>query len=114
MPGYAFDGVSAHLIGAEIMRAMETNSALCDEAHGEISPAPVCLEAKDVRHGYEVTTPAHVWLSFNWLTHQRTPDDVLTEFHALAAAALRHGARRAGTQRKSLLRAPGLWPRRIP
>ncbi|WP_276117936.1 M20/M25/M40 family metallo-hydrolase [Pararhizobium qamdonense] len=87
--GYAFDGVSAHLIGAEIMRAMETNSALCDEAHGEISPAPVCLEAKDVRHGYEVTTPAHVWLSFNWLTHQRTPDDVLTAFHALATAALR-------------------------
>ena len=54
------------------------------------SPPPrSCLEAKDVRHGYEVTTPAHVWLSFNWLTHQRTPDDVLTEFHALAAAALR-------------------------
>ena len=87
--GYAFDGVSAHLISAEIMRAMETNSTLCDEAHGEISPAPVCLEAKDVRHGYEVTTPAHVWLSFNWLTHRRTPEDVLSEFHALAASAMR-------------------------
>ncbi len=87
--GYAFDGISAHLIGAEIMRAMEMNSALCDEAHGEISPAPVCLEAKDVRHGYEVTTPAHVWLSFNWLTHRRSPEDVLTEFRALAATAMR-------------------------
>ncbi|OBZ93919.1 peptidase M20 [Pararhizobium polonicum] len=87
--GYAFNGVSAHLIGAEIMRAMETNSALCDEAHGELSPAPVCLEAKDVRHGYEVTTPAHVWLSFNWLTHRRTPEDVLTEFRAIAATAMR-------------------------
>ncbi len=87
--GYAFNGVSAHLIGAEIMRAMEINSALCDEAHGELSPAPVCLEAKDVRHGYEVTTPAHVWLSFNWLTHRRTPEDVLYEFRALVAAAMR-------------------------
>lgn len=87
--GYAFDGISAHLIGAEIMRAMEMNSALCDEAHGEISPAPVCLEAKDVRHGYEVTTPAHVWLSFNWLTHRRTPEDVLNEFRALASTAMR-------------------------
>ena len=87
--GYAFDGVSAHLIGAEIMRATEINSALCDEAHGETSPAPVCLEAKDVRHGYEVTTPAHVWLSFNWLTHRRTPEDVLTEFHTLASTAMR-------------------------
>ncbi|MBB5535060.1 M20/M25/M40 family metallo-hydrolase [Rhizobium giardinii] len=86
--GYAFDGVSAHLIGAEIMRAMEFNSALCDEAHGELSPAPVCLEAKDVRHGYEVTTPAHVWLSFNWLTHRRTPEDVLGEIRALVGAAM--------------------------
>ena len=41
MPAMPSTGVSAHLIGAEIMRAMETNSALCDEAHGEISPAPV-------------------------------------------------------------------------
>lgn len=87
--GYAFDGVSAHLIGAEIMRAMEMNSALCDEAHGELSPAPVCLEAKDVRHGYEVTTPAHVWLSFNWLSHRRTPEDVLGEFRALVGTAMR-------------------------
>lgn len=86
--GYAFDGVSAHLIGAEIMRAMEMNSTLCDEAHGELSPAPVCLEAKDVRHGYEVTTPAHVWLSFNWLTHRRTPEDVLSEFRAMVGMAM--------------------------
>jgi len=99
--GYAFDGVSAHMIGAEIMRAMEMNSALCDEAHGELSPAPVCLEAKDVRHGYEVTTPAHVWLSFNWLTHRRTPEDILNEFRALVGTAMRtaleaqtHNARR--------------------
>ena len=86
--GYAFDGVSAHLIGAEIMRSMEMNSALCDEAHGEVSPAPVCLEAKDIRHGYEVTTPAHVWLSFNWLTHRRTPEELLTEFRAIVDAAM--------------------------
>ncbi|HTO32116.1 MAG TPA: M20/M25/M40 family metallo-hydrolase [Pararhizobium sp.] len=87
--GYAFDGISAHLIGAEIMRAMETNSAFCDEAHGELSPAPVCLEARDVRHGYEVTTPAHVWMSFNWLTHRRTPEDMLGEFRSIVAGAMR-------------------------
>lgn len=87
--GYAFDGISAHLIGAEIMRAMETNSALCDEAHGELSPAPVCLEARDVRHGYEVTTPAHVWMSFNWLTHRRTPEEMLSAFRSIVGDAMR-------------------------
>lgn len=105
--GYAFDGVSAHLISAEIMRAMETNSALCDEAHGEISPAPVCLEAKDVRHGYEVTTPAHVWLSFNWLTHRRSPEDVLTEFYALASSAMRAALDRQARNAKAFFERQG-------
>ncbi|MBP1857343.1 M20/M25/M40 family metallo-hydrolase [Rhizobium herbae] len=105
--GYAFNGVSAHLIGAEIMRAVETNSALCDEAHGELSPAPVCLEAKDVRYGYEVTTPAHVWLSFNWLTHRRTPEDVLAEFRALAATAMRTALDTQASNAKTFFKRQG-------
>lgn len=86
--GYAFHGVSAHLIGAEIMRAMEFNDELTDRAFGETSPAPVCLESRDVRHGYEVTTPAHVWLSFNWLTHRRSSVELLEDFRAIVAGAL--------------------------
>ncbi|MFB2550830.1 M20/M25/M40 family metallo-hydrolase [Ensifer soli] len=86
--GYAFNGVSAHLIAAELMRAMETNSALCDSAHGETAPAPVCLEARDMRTGYEVTTPGRVWLSFNWLAHRRSAADILNEFSAIAGTAM--------------------------
>lgn len=86
--GYAYHGVSAHLIAAEIMRAMEFNDELTDDAFGETSPAPVCLEGRDVRHGYEVTTPAHVWLSFNWLTHSKSSTEMLAGFRTLAAAAL--------------------------
>ena len=86
--GYAFQGVSAHLISAEIMRAMEFNDRLCDEAFGETSPAPVCLEGRDVRHGYEVTTPAHVWLSFNWLTHSKSSVEMLGGFKTIVEQAL--------------------------
>jgi arginine utilization protein RocB len=86
--GYAYHGVSAHLISAEIMRAMEFNDELTDEAFGETSPAPVCLEGRDVRHGYEVTTPAHVWLSFNWLTHRKSSVEMLTGFKAIVQRAL--------------------------
>jgi len=86
--GYAYHGVSAHLIGAEIMRAMEFNDRLTDEAFGETSPPPVCLEARDLRQGYEVTTPAHVWLSFNWLTHRRSSVEILGEFKAIVEGAL--------------------------
>lgn len=78
--GYPFNGTSAHRISAEIVRAMDTVPELSDDAFGERSPPPVCLEARDIRDGYDVTTPDRVWLSFNWLTHRRSPADILGEF----------------------------------
>jgi arginine utilization protein RocB len=86
--GYPFDGTSASRIGAEIVRAMDTVPELSDEAFGERAPPPVCLEARDVRDGYEVTTPDRVWLSFNWLTHRRRAADILDDFRAIVAGAL--------------------------
>lgn len=87
--GYPFNGTSAHRISAEIVRAMDTVPELSDEAFGERSPPPVCLEARDIRDGYDVTTPDRVWLSFNWLTHRRSAGDILGEFKALISGALR-------------------------
>jgi len=87
--GYPFNGTSAHRISAEITRAMDTVPELSDEAFGERSPPPVCLEARDIRDGYDVTTPDRVWLSFNWLTHRRSASEILEEFHAIVSGALR-------------------------
>ncbi|MDO9418750.1 M20/M25/M40 family metallo-hydrolase [Pararhizobium sp.] len=86
--GYPFNGTSAHLIASEIILKMDTNPALSDEAHGEHSPPPVCLEAKDLRSGYEVTTPSRVWLSFNWLTHRRSAATLLDDFRTIVTDAL--------------------------
>jgi arginine utilization protein RocB len=86
--GYPFDGISAHLIGAEILRAVEKNGDLADEAFGAKAPPPVCLEARDFRAIYDVTTPETAWLSFNWLTHRRQPGELLAAFRAEVEAAL--------------------------
>lgn len=86
--GYPFNGTSAHRISAEIVRAMDTVPELSDEAFGERSPPPVCLEARDIRDGYDVTTPDRVWLSFNWLTHRRSPADIMGDFRAIVTDAL--------------------------
>lgn len=86
--GYPFNGTSAHLISSEIVRAMDTNPGLSDEAHGEHAPPPVCLEVKDLRDGYEVTTPSRVWLSFNWLTHRRSAATLLADFRGIVTAAM--------------------------
>lgn len=85
--GYPFDGVSAHLIASEIVRTIDTNADLRDEAFGEMSPAPVCLEAKDLRDSYDVTTPDRVWIAFNWLTHRRTALELLNDFKQQVANA---------------------------
>lgn len=106
--GYPFDGISAQRIGAEIVRAVDTVPELADEAFGERTPPPVCLKARDLRDGYDVTTPDRVWLSFNWLTHRRAAAELLADFRAVVAGALAaaldaedgHAARHRGTEKR--------------
>lgn len=85
---YPFEGISAHRIASEIMSAVEANAALCDIGEGNISPPPICLEARDFRGGYEVTTPERVWLAFNWLTHSISPETLFKSFMEITERAL--------------------------
>jgi len=85
---YPFEGISAHRIASEIMLAFEANPALCDTGEAQVSPPPICLEAKDLRGGYEVTTPDKVWLAFNWLFHSRTPSELYGDFNTIVAQAV--------------------------
>lgn len=85
---YPFEGVSAHLIAAEILRRIEANPALCDTGDGEVSPPPICLEGKDFRGGYDVTTPDAVWLGFNWLFHSWSQDRLLARFNGIVTEAV--------------------------
>jgi arginine utilization protein RocB len=97
---YPYEGVSAQLVGAEILRAMEANPELCDQDETAVSPPPICIEARDLRHSYEVTTPERTWLAFNWLYHSLTPEDLFDRFRAEVEAASRKAvARIAGNAR---------------
>jgi arginine utilization protein RocB len=78
--GYPFEGISAHALASWILQAVEANVALSDRGNGFVSPPPICLEAKDLRQVYDVTTPDHVWIAFNWLIHSRTPESVMEAF----------------------------------
>lgn len=69
---YPFEGVSAQAIAAAILGRIEGNADLADRDGREVSPPPICLEARDLRDGYEVTTPERFWLAFNWLYHARS------------------------------------------
>ncbi|WP_244651249.1 M20/M25/M40 family metallo-hydrolase [Rhizobium sp. CFBP 8762] len=77
---YPFEGVSAQAMAAGILANFEGNARLADEDETDISPPPICLEAKDLRNGYEVTTPERFWLAFNWLYHAMTADALFARF----------------------------------
>lgn len=91
---YPFEGISAQLIGAEILHAIEGNADLADTGPGDVSPPPICLEARDLREGYEVTTPERFWLSFNWLYHSGTASDRFGRFRAEVEGAIGRAAGR--------------------
>lgn len=77
---YPFEGVSAQAMAAGILARLEGNASLADRDERDISPPPICLEAKDLREGYEVTTPERFWIAFNWLYHAMTADELFTRF----------------------------------
>jgi arginine utilization protein RocB len=77
---YPFEGVSAQAMAAGILTRFEGNASLADRDDSDISPPPICLEAKDLRDGYEVTTPERFWIAFNWLYHAMTAEDLFDRF----------------------------------
>lgn len=77
---YPFEGVSAQAMAAGILSRFEGNAGFADRDDFDVSPPPICLEAKDLRHGYEVTTPERFWIAFNWLYHAMTAEELFDRF----------------------------------
>lgn len=94
---YPFEGVSAQAMAAAILARFEGNADLADRDASDISPPPICLEARDLRDAYEVTTPERFWIALNWLYHAMTADALFARFRAeVEAGAADAVARFAG------------------
>ncbi len=89
---YPFEGVSAAAIGAGILAAVEGDPDLSDRGAGFAAPPPICLQARDLREGYDVTTPARFWLAFNWLHHAAAAAEILARFEGVVAGAAARAA----------------------
>jgi arginine utilization protein RocB len=107
---YPFEGISAQLVGAEILRAIEGNSGLADTGPGDVSPPPICLEARDLREGYEVTTPERFWLCFNWLYHSGSAAERLDRFRAEVGEALVRATNHFHNQSHAFAAQTGIVP----
>ena len=85
--GYPHAGVNAAVLAAAIAARVEWAPELTDFSEGPGTP-PSLLGLRDGKAGYDVTTPATAFATFNVLTVSRTPGEVLDAFDALCREAV--------------------------
>ena len=91
---YPQDGANAAYLAAELLTEFELAPQLAETSGSEIAAPPTALHAKDLKAGYNVTTPAQSWLYWNTLQHRRSGEEVLEIALLLARRAMARAAAR--------------------
>jgi arginine utilization protein RocB len=86
--GYPQNGVNAAYVLAELVREIELAPELAEKTGDEVAAPPSTLFAKDLKQGYNVTTPHLAYGYWNTMQHRRSGADVLEIAMTLAARAL--------------------------
>jgi arginine utilization protein RocB len=85
--GEVFNGLDAHQLNAELVRLVNLNPDLMDQAEGEVTVPPVSLLSAGLRDAYNVQTTLEAWSYFNLLTHCRSVSQVMEQMVSLAKEA---------------------------
>lgn len=91
---YPEDGANAAYLGAELLTEFELAPELAETSGSEIAAPPTALHAKDLKSGYNVTTPAQCWLYWNTLQHRRAAEEVFETSLMLARRAMARAAKK--------------------
>ena len=94
--GYPQDGVNAAYLIAELVRELELSPLLSEATGVEVAAPPATLYAKDLKQGYNVTTPAMAAAYWNTMQHRRSGAEVLDIAMKLAAKAVARAEARTG------------------
>jgi arginine utilization protein RocB len=92
--GYPQDGANAAYLAAELIREFELSPELSETTDEEVAAPPTCLHAKDLKQGYNVTTPAASWIYWNTMQHKRSAAEVFDISLRLARQAMSTAALR--------------------
>jgi arginine utilization protein RocB len=88
--------VNAAYVMAELIREIELSEALLERTGNEVAAPPATLHGKDLKQGYNVTTPAHAFAYWNTMQHQRSGSEVVRIAMALAAKAVARAESKTG------------------
>jgi arginine utilization protein RocB len=96
--GYPQNGVNAAYVLSELVSEIELSSELLEQTDDEIAPPPATLFAKDLKQGYNVTTPHMAYGYWNTMQHRRSGAEVLDIAMTLAARAVTRAEAKTGHQ----------------
>ena len=94
--GYPQDGVNAAYVAAELITEFELAADLSETTDGETAAPPTALYAKDLKQGYNVTTPAQAFVYWNTMQHKRSPSQVFELVLEHAKQAVERAKKRTG------------------
>jgi arginine utilization protein RocB len=83
-----FEGFSASLTAAEIVRIMDGNVELLDEALGQRTAPPCVLKMKDLKPTYDVQTTIAAFVYFNYFVLSTSLKDLIDRFKQIGMDAL--------------------------
>ncbi len=86
--GYAFDGINASSLAAQVALLMEGNTDFMESHGNDALCPPVCLHLADRPRPYSVTLAERAAAYFNVLTTTRTPDEMLHACSDVAKKAM--------------------------
>lgn len=95
---YPQDGINAAYLVAELVSEIELAPELAEVSGDEMAAAPATLQSRDLKPGYNVTTPGLAWAYWNTLQHRRSPQEVMNIAAGLARRAMARAANRLGRQ----------------
>jgi arginine utilization protein RocB len=92
--GYPQDGANAAYLAAELIIEFEGAEELTESTNGEVAAPPTCLCARDLKQGYNVTTPAASWVYWNTMQHKKSAQEVFDISVLMARRAMDRAAKR--------------------
>ena len=117
--GQSFEGFDPSLLAAELVRRIDLNVALCDEAEGEVTGPPTVLKMQDLKTHYTVQTPGAAFVYANYFTHDIPVDRVVEQLKEVsrqaadAVTAYLDEQYRAYCERTSTIYRPLGWKVRV-
>jgi len=87
--GEPLNGLTGHYMNSYLTQAMEFNKDFIEEAYGEETPLPICLQTNDLKQDYSAQTSHHSYALYNVFVMNRNAEEVMDIFKDTAKKAMK-------------------------